>query len=609
MVLPKRLLCPERTLSLVMPARGDPPSGGSAAASAFRDQLRSAGSDAIVRGFPEGVLVVFDEELRFLCAGGKGLASVGLTQETIEGKTIFEVFPAEVASTLVGPYHDALNGQEASLEIRLGDRTYLHRVSPLPDAHGGVLAGIGIAFEVTGVRRAEQAQRESESILRDERRRLRGAEAIGNSGSWEWDTVTDVITWSDGLFVLHGLDPTEFPGGYGQAASRVHPDDRESVDAAMEACRRHEQVRFRYRVLRASDGEERWFDSRASGVFEDGKLVRLLGAVADITEQLLAEAEVVEANTFQHAVIAASPDYTFITDVKTGAMIYGSRDRDLLGYSKEFTESLGPRVIEVLVHPDDQAALRNLNARASVLKDGEVLDLRYRLRHADGEWHWQSRHVVPFRRDPSGSVIEVLGVLRDITDVVTAEELLTHDALHDGLTGLPNRELLFDRLDTALIRSEREHRTIAVLFCDLDGFKQVNDTAGHAAGDSVLIETARRLQNTVRDGDTVARVGGDEFVLVIEPWNRSDSDGGTSDLVDDESLALKVAERVVSALRVPIDVAGVPHHVTVSVGVRYSSREPGNGAVTPNARTFIEEADEAMYRAKHQGKNRFSLFA
>ena len=137
---------------------------------------------------------MFDEELRFLCAGGKGLASVGLTQETIEGKTIFEVFPAEVASTLVGPYREALTGREASLEIGLGDRTYLHRVSPLRDADGNVMAGIGIAFEVTGVRRAEQAQRESERILRDERRRLRDAEAIGRSGSWEWDTVNDIIT-------------------------------------------------------------------------------------------------------------------------------------------------------------------------------------------------------------------------------------------------------------------------------------------------------------------------------------------------------------------------------------------------------------------------------
>jgi len=476
------------------------------------------------------------------------------------------------------------------------------------------VAGIGLAFEVTESRRAERALRESEEILRDERRRLRDAEAMGRSGSWEWDMVNDVITWSDGLFALHGLDPTKFPGGYAEAASRVHPDDREAVDATMEACRRNDEpARFRYRVLRASDGEERWFDSRASGVFEEGKLVRLLGAVADVTEQLHAEAEVVEANAFQRAVIAASPDYTFISDVTTNAMIYGSRDRDLLGYSKEYTESLGSRVIDVLVHPDDQAKVRDVNRRASALVDGQVLELRYRLRHADGEWRWQSRHVVPFRRDKSGSVVEVLGVLRDITDVVRAEELLTHDALHDSLTGLPNRDLLIDRLDAALLRSGREHRTIAVLFCDLDGFKHVNDTAGHAAGDAVLIETARRLQKIVRDGDTVARVGGDEFVLVIEPWNRADADSDRGSekggIVDDEGLALRVAERVITALRVPITAGRVRHHVTVSVGITYPSRALRKGVAGQSAGRCIEEADEAMYRAKHQGKNCFAVFA
>jgi PAS domain S-box-containing protein len=159
-------------------------------------------------------------------------------------------------------------------------------------------------------------------------------------------------------------------------------------------------------------------------------------------------AELVEANAFLKAIITASPDYTFIT-VTTGAMIYGSRDRDMLGYSKGYTELFGSSVVEVLAHPDDQSAVREMNTRARHLEDGEVLDFRYRLRHADGGWRWQSRHVVPFRRDESGSVVEVLGVLRDITDVVQAEELLAHDALHDGLTGLPNCELLIDRLDAA----------------------------------------------------------------------------------------------------------------------------------------------------------------
>ncbi len=219
---------------------------------------------------------------------------------------------------------------------------------------------------------------------------------------------------------------------------------------------------------------------------------------------------------------------------------------------------------------------------------------------------------MPFRRDETGAVTEILGVLRDVTDMVNAEDKLTHDALHDTLTGLPNRVLLLDRLTTALSRSERQGREIAVLFCDLDGFKQVNDTAGHAAGDAVLIETAKRLRDVVRDGDTVARVGGDEFVLVIEPWNRADVDGqaGSGPLhAFDRSLALQVADRVVQALRAPIIVQGVEHRVTASVGITYPSVVAFEHPDTMSAADAVEEADTAMYWAKEEGKNRVEVFA
>jgi diguanylate cyclase (GGDEF)-like protein/PAS domain S-box-containing protein len=571
--------------------------------------LRNAGAHPILRTFPEGVIIVFDHDLRYICAGGHGLSTVGLSQETIEGKTIFEVFPPEVSSVLEEPYRQALNGHEAAMDITFGARTYLHRVAPVTESDGSIVAGIGFAFEVTEARGAERALRESEENLRDERRRLRDAESIGNSGSWEWDTVTDVITWSDGLFALHGLDRKTFDGGYAEAASRVHPDDRGTVDQAIEGCRRNGSVRFRYRIARASDGEMRWFDSRCSGVFEDGKLVRLLGTVADVTEQVVAEAEVAEATAFQQAVIAASPDYTFISNLETGAFVYGSRDRDMLGRSAEQTEAMGPAVIEALVHPEDQPTLRALNARACELMDGEVLQVRYRLRHVDGQWHWFSRHVVPFRRDKDGNVVEVLGVLRDITDVVRAEERLAHDALHDALTGLPNRALLLDRLGAALARSARDGSHVAVLFCDLDGFKHVNDTAGHAAGDAVLRETAKRLRGALRAGDTVARVGGDEFVILVEAWKRSGPTAarreGTED-ADGRTLTLLLADRIVGAIREPFTVQGIDHEISVSIGVSYPSP---SALRTADADGVIKEADDAMYAAKHHGKNRVEVFA
>ncbi len=446
------------------------------------EQLRTAGSHPIVREFPEGAVIVFDREFRYLCAGGRGLSTVGLTREMIENKTIHEVFPPEVATILERCYTGILAGEEVTVEIPFGERTFLHRVSPLTDTNGTVLAGIGFALDVSQARDAERALRASEDHLREEQRRLQDAEAIGHSGSWEWNAATDAITWSDGLFALHDLDPIEFPGGYNQAAARVHQDDRPIVDAAMEACRRSDApVRFRYRVARVGDGALRWFDSHARGVFKDGVLVRRVGAVADIT------------------------------------------------------------------------------------------------------------------------------------DIVLAQEQLSHDALHDSLTGLPNRALLLDRLDASMARSERQAREIAVLFCDLDGFKNVNDSAGHAAGDAVLIETARRLREAVREGDTVARVGGDEFVVIVEPWTRSES-GNASGVLSgtspgDRLVALGVADRIVNDLHDPIEFQGVEHEVTVSVGVTYPSLAELGGGTALTAAAVLAEADAAMYRAKRLGKDRFEIFA
>jgi diguanylate cyclase (GGDEF)-like protein/PAS domain S-box-containing protein len=564
--------------------------------------LRGAGSHPIVQGFPEGAIIVFDHDLRYICAGGAGLLTVGLTREQIEGKSIHEVFPSAVSSLLEEPYRHALVGQEATLDIVFGGRTFLHRIAPLSDNDGVIVAGIGYALDVSEARQSERDLRASEQSLRMEQRRLRDAEAIGRSGSWEWDTINDVITWSEGLFALHGLERTSFEGGYAQAAARVHPDDRQKVDEALEACRRNEAVRFRYRIARANDGTTRWFDSRVSAVFENGILVRLIGAVADVTGQITAEAAAVEANAFQRAIIAASPDYTFISNIVTGDLVYGSRTGDLLGRN---VETLGPRSLDPVLHPDDREALDEMNAEAATLEDQHVLQMRYRLRHADGNWHWFSRHIVPFRRHDNGTVVEVLGVLRDVSDVVQAEERLNHDALHDALTGLPNRALLLDRLEAALLRSARENGDVAVLYCDLDGFKRVNDTAGHAAGDVVLIETARRLRGVVREGDTVARVGGDEFVLIVEPWGRAvRHDDMSQDIDRGRDLTFTLADRVVRAIREPFIVHGVTHEISVSIGVSYPS-----GADMARASDVIEEADAAMYLAKRQGKNRVEVFA
>lgn len=197
-----------------------------------------------------------------------------------------------------------------------------------------------------------------QSAVVEERRRFRDAELVGHSGSWDWDITSGVISWSDGLFALHGLDPVRLVGGYEQAASRVHEDDRALVDETMAACGLDDAVhQFRYRIYRASDGAIRWFDSRAQGVFHDGRLIRLTGAVADVTERVLAEEALEEANRFLEAILAASPDFTFITNVRTGALVYGSQDNGLGWESNEFS-SLVSDPTRPLVHPEDREALK-----------------------------------------------------------------------------------------------------------------------------------------------------------------------------------------------------------------------------------------------------------
>ncbi len=165
------------------------------------------------------------------------------------------------------------------------------------------------------------------------------------------------------------------------------------------------------------------------------------------------------------------------------------------------------------------------------------------------------------------------------------EQRIRHQAVHDPLTGLANRTLLSDRLEHAVARSQREGRPAGVLFIDLDGFKQINDQHGHPTGDAVLIQVAERLQATVRPADTVARVGGDEFVVVCESV--------------DEATALTLGERLAKALSDPVRAAGVEHPLSASVGVALGSEAPER---------LLACADIAVYRAKARGRGRVELF-
>jgi diguanylate cyclase (GGDEF)-like protein/PAS domain S-box-containing protein len=468
---------------------------------------------------------------------------------------------------------------------------------------GEVLGAVAALTDVTAERKAARA-------LTEEHDRLVEAQRLGQLGSFEYHFASDSWTYSEQLRALWGVETEPFTPQ--MTVPLVVPEDRAHFhDSWAAACARGGIHSYECRIRRANDGAERLLRSNIEmELSDDGTPVHARGTYMDVTDIDVATRAAKRATAFFDAVLTASPDHTFVTDRETGAIIYGSRSGEILGLSADELTSVGEQRINLLAHPDDQDDVRVAEESAANLDDGQVAQVRYRARHADGSWRWLNRRVTPFRRDAAGRVVELLSVVRDVTDVVEAEDRLRHAALHDHLTGLPNRTLLMQRLESALERGRRDGREVAVLFCDLDGFKLVNDTGGHAAGDAVLLETARRLETVLRVGDTVARVGGDEFVVIVEPWDRYDRGVGPSD-VDDRVLAVRVAERIASAMRQPIWFDDVSYVVTVSVGIAYGDSAweavPGAVAGALTADEALHAADLAMYRAKDHGKNRYEL--
>jgi diguanylate cyclase (GGDEF)-like protein/PAS domain S-box-containing protein len=304
-----------------------------------------------------------------------------------------------------------------------------------------------------------------------------------------------------------------------------------------------------------------------------------LGILGLLTSLLLAWA-LISATRRQTAHFRSLVTYStdLVLVLGDGGCRYGSQSvTSMLGRSDD--ELMGEGFADC-VHHDDVASVRAIYA------DGDPpSEMVFRLRNKFGETRVLEAHITDLRRDR-----RIKGVVmnaRDVTERVQLEDELTRQAFHDGLTGLANRALFRDRLDQGLARSARSASTVCVLLIDLDGFKQVNDTLGHDAGDHLLQEVAGRFADTSRPGDTLARLGGDEFALLLEDA--------------DEQAGIGVAQRLLERLSDPVDVAGHQLTLGASIGI-VSHAGPGSSD------DLIRHADVAMYAAKEAGRGRYALY-
>ncbi|QKQ76721.1 diguanylate cyclase [Nostoc sp. TCL240-02] len=256
------------------------------------------------------------------------------------------------------------------------------------------------------------------------------------------------------------------------------------------------------------------------------------------------------------------------------------------------SEAFGKDLVEVVNLVDKDVGEKIENLAADVIKTGEILDLPENciLITKDGKEIAIGDNVAPIR-DRNGNITGAVLVFQDITKRKHTEAQLIRNAFYDGLTALPNRVLFLDRLRQTIERSKRRSDYyFAVLFLDLDGFKEINDRFGHGIGDDFLVAIARRLESCLRGGDTVARFGGDEFTVLLED-------------IKDITDATNVAKRIQESLRSPLYLNGYELSTTASIGIAWnfsSYEEPA---------TLLRDADIAMYRAKRQGKATYAIFS
>jgi diguanylate cyclase (GGDEF)-like protein/PAS domain S-box-containing protein len=257
----------------------------------------------------------------------------------------------------------------------------------------------------------------------------------------------------------------------------------------------------------------------------------------------------------------------------------------LLGYD---AETMVGRRFDELLHASDGDRVREMLANAAAVARDQPEVVQCALVHRDGTQHQFEVNCTNLLRDEhvGGIVLNC----RDISERKAFEQQLTHQAFHDPVTGLANRALFAERVRHAIARTRREHHSVAVIFLDLDDFKTINDSLGHAAGDEVLVEVAKRLATSIRATDTAARFGGDEFALLLED-------------IEDVQEAADTADRVLEALALPLQVSHKELSLRCSIGISVIS-----AGATAGAEELIRDADAAMYRAKRDGKGSYRLF-
>jgi diguanylate cyclase (GGDEF)-like protein/PAS domain S-box-containing protein len=466
-----------------------------------------------------------------------------------------------------------MTSREISLRRKDGQLCWLVESVNLIDGDPEVLEGTVI--DITDRKLAENALRQSEERYRLLVERMREGLAQADN-----DGVLDFV--NDRFCEMVGYDREELVGMHGDLLL-AYPEDITLMREKTRLRMRHVTDQYEVRVRR-KDGTIIWLEIGGAPVVDAaGNVIGSIGVHNEVTERRLAEEALRESEARYRLMAENSTDMISRTSNR-GILLYASdASRRLLGY--EPSELVGRSFFD-FVFDADREEVRHLS---SLIHESGPTTFAYRVEKKDGSLVWFETTSRSIHDITTGKLREVIGVSRDVTERKKVEEQIEYQAYHDALTGLPNRRLFRDRLTVALAHARRMKHPLAVMFLDLDRFKVVNDTLGHSTGDELLKAVGMRLQTSLREEDSIARMGGDEFTILLADLKTPDD-------------AAKIAQKVLDTVAQPLRIDNTELFVTTSIGIALF---PSDG---DSAEALLANSDRAMYRAKDAGRNSYQMF-
>jgi diguanylate cyclase (GGDEF)-like protein/PAS domain S-box-containing protein len=464
---------------------------------------------------------------------------------------------------------------------------------PLKNQRNKTVGVLGIYEDITERKQAEEAIQQSE-------RELKEVQVLANIRNWQWDLKTDQHFWPEQIFQIDGRDPHTPAASYLQVQSYFTVESFALLSSIVERCLIDGSPYECDAEVVRPDGVHRWVVVSGEALKdEDGKIVKLRGTVQDISDRRQMEIEIQEAKEFAENIVESVRESLLVLDAELRILTANHSFYDCFKVTS--AETIGKFIYDLGNGQWDIAKLRILFEE--ILPNASVFN-GYEVEH-DFPVIGQKTFLLNAReifREKIGSKI-ILLAMEDITERKLLEDQVRQLAFHDVLTKLPNRRLLTDRMSQTMAASKRSGKYAALIFLDLDNFKPLNDEHGHDAGDLLLVEVATRLKSSVRAIDTVARIGGDEFVVLLSELNVDKAGSASQADIVAEKIRVRLAEPyLLKTCKQGTTPTIVEHHCTASIGVVVFINHASNQD------DLLKQADAAMYRAKEDGRNAIRFY-